>query len=894
MAQRLAWGNAAVTWVDGASSEGPQPVFRKKSAFRGERLATLKTMSFVASESVARRRGANGRVSRRRWIGTALVALGVVPVLMSSPARAQRVGAPVETGPQRSSPGGPADWPSVARGPGGWLAAWATQDGARRALLRTDGSFADPAPLTTGGYAILRDTGLAGGDDSWLAIWESNVGGTPNGYELWSGDGALMAAGTHTLEGSFHVASDGTQFLVVAVTPSRQEVAHLDATGVLTDVERIMDAGGGGNNVFDVVWDGSRFIVVYPNESGEVTVRDYDASGTPGGTTSFGGPAQVVRAATRGSGESLVVWSGPPGLVGAAVVSDGAAPAQKSLDLLGERQADYWDVGWDGNAYLVAHQDPTRALVGTRLDVDGTVLDATPFSLAPPTLEPFRVDVGDGTDGTAVVVFEPVSSSGAACPELPAIRAVRVQNGAAVDMPPLVASMAGNAQADPILYRAGTDVLLVHTDFADPMSSVSALFVGLGTPLSPGASVDVFTGRDPAWTRDAAGRSDGTGLVAAVDCSGGITARRIDAAGLIDPAIVLPATSGMATKVQVATDDDAYLVVWEESGAAELQAARISSSGVIQDPTPLAIPIANTARDLEVVFHQGQYVVLAGDSDGRELIPVDPAGTVGTATPAGRDPVLVASNGSETVLLDSQLSGSATDVAFLDATGSIPAGPRPTLDDVPFSNIAAVGPLGSGFLIVFSTVAGEADALAAVHLLPNGSVSPQFFLRIGPTPHVSDSSQRHSFVGTDSVGVLAYNWPVFTDDARVMRTLLQRVELLCDGRADGESCDDGVECTESDACQGGVCVGTYIDGCGLPPPPPPPPDGGVPSPDGGVNPGSDAGAPVAGGGGGDDGGCGCRSSRSGRGASGPIALALLLGGALRRGRSGRKQRRISD
>ncbi|ATB31292.1 PKD domain-containing protein [Melittangium boletus] len=365
---------------------------------------------------------------------------------------------------------------------------------------------------------------------------------------------------------------------------------------------------------------------------------------------------------TDGSGY-LVVWTDErdhdADLYGARVGSNGEV-----LDPLGfpiSRAPNAQEnpaIAFDGTNYLVVWNDLRRTdgsdIYGARVSKTGTVLDPAGLPLATvPTPLLFLRRPALAFDGTNyLLAWEENYQEGSQRD----LRAVRVNLAGATVGSRIVLSNAALDQTSVALSFDGTNYLAVWKDDRSSTSIIHAARISsTGNVLDP-SSIPLSSGTYTRGQDNPRVAFDGTNhfVVWQDDRQSGTTdtdlyATRVSKSGaVLDPAgLPLITRSGVQSQPSVSVIGSQLLLAWEDhaSGNGNIQAARVSGSGVLIDTTPVTVwNGAGEQTNVVVASNRVDYLLAWQDQTKTAIVGARMNAQGGLITPTGFNISLAANN----------------------------------------------------------------------------------------------------------------------------------------------------------------------------------------------------------------------------------------------------------
>lgn len=485
-----------------------------------------------------------------------------------------------------------------------WVASWTDlRTGTANvyaARVSAAGALLDAAGVAlSAGVTVQRNPAVACDSANCLVVWQSGASTEEIHGARISSAGAVLDA-TPLIIGSAagqqvnaDVAYDGTANYLVAWNDFRAGTSNSDifanrvtAAGAVLDTAAgfAVAMATGQQQVPDVAWDGSQFLVVWMDNRADAMFSDiYGARvATAGTVTDPAGIAinsqpnsQRFPTVAAGGGQFFVVWgdlrTGVSDLYGSRVTSSGTVTDTTGLLVATAASRTLAaSVAFNGSYYFVAFADSR-------------------------------------TDGNYNIYYVRVTTT-----------------GSVLDASGAVISEAANFQVAPQIVWNGSQFLVVWMDrrsgvdyniYGARLSSTGTLLDSAGIAISTQAGDESFPA--PAW--------NGTNyFVAWMDKRGGsvndIYGARVSTAGAVLDAsgIAVSTATGEQFRPDVASDGSNYLVVWgdQRSGANDdIYGARVDSSGTLLDASGVAISTAaNKQQAAQVIWTGSEYFVIWADS----------------------------------------------------------------------------------------------------------------------------------------------------------------------------------------------------------------------------------------------------------------------------------------
>jgi hypothetical protein len=578
------------------------------------------------------------------------------------------------------------------------------------ARVSADGTVLDQGGIAVStGLTYKQNPAVTFNGTDYLVIWQEGSIGSPDiyGTRVSVGGTVLDPGGIAVSTASSYqqypsVASDGAGFLVAwedGRNGSRDIYgARMAADGSVLDALGIaVYASAYDQEHPAVAFDGTNYLVVW--EDGRNGSRDiYGARVAVDGSVLDAVSIQVntwsydqqYPAVAFDGANYLVVWednrNGSRDVYGARVGVDGAVfdAGGIAISTAAFDQVDL-SLAFDGTNYLVAWEDnrnSSRDIYGTRVAVDGSVLDALGIAIS--TLAHDEWSASVAFDGTNYMVVRQDDSFGFAD-----IYGARLAvDGSALDTEAISISTAAYNQRRPGVAYDGTNYMVVWHDGrpgGDPyywdiygarVTADGALIDTSGiaicaVPLSQKYPVVAFNGTDyvVVWQDDRSGTSsDIYGARVAVDGS------------LLDPDGVAISTASYDQRFPaISFDGTNCLVVWEDErngGSWDIYGTRVAVDGSVVDPSGFAVctviadqyypAVAFDGNDYLVVWHDFRASADADIYGARVAVDgslLDPSGiSISTATDGQYVPAVAFNKTSYLVVWHDERSGGAYDI----------------------------------------------------------------------------------------------------------------------------------------------------------------------------------------------------------------------------------------
>lgn len=416
----------------------------------------------------------------------------------------------------------------------------------------------------------------------YLVGWSDERGGYSRPYATRVSNAGVVLDGTgflltnvDTLQSSVTVASNGQDFLAVWV--DYRNGTHRDLYGTrVTEAGTVVDASG-----FAIGADPNA------NESYPAVASD---------RTNY-----------------LVAWSAWSTSnstfqnLASRVLSSGASPVQDSPSLVlspsggaykypsvSEASSGYF-VAWEGNGSTSSATNLYSAWVSST----GTVTAGSGLPVTPPVASLYQTEPAVASNGSNYLVVWIENNA-----QVYGARVTR--EGGTIDVPPLAITASVRERQSPSVASNGTDYFVTWMDYRDINWDIYGARV-LGSGPSSSAVLDpsgIAVSTDPAFQNAPHVGALGTGYLVVwrhdVGGRGDIYGARVSSAGVVQD------TSGIAIAThtvehytpRVVSNGSHYFVVWAEyqsTTAWDIVGARVSSTGVLMDTS--GIPISTAVRE---------------------------------------------------------------------------------------------------------------------------------------------------------------------------------------------------------------------------------------------------------------------------------------------------------
>jgi hypothetical protein len=274
-------------------------------------------------------------------------------------------------------------------------------------------------------------------------------------------------------------------------------------------------------------------------------------------------------------------------------------------------------VAFDGASYLVVWQDEDRwelkagEIYGCRVSPAGAVLDPSPIAIATGAAKQEGPAVAaDGKN--ALVLWSEGGVYGYSD-----LRGARVsRDGNVLDRPGFLVAYSANAQARAAAASDGKGAVVVWEDDRTATQEPGVYAARVDAEGLQGKARSIAEGG--SWRSLALAAGGGGYLVAGEvrrqqgdQLAATLEAVRLDAAGvpLDQMPIRLSAPPDHVGKLAVASDGDAYLVLWDQ-GQASIRGARVSAAGRLLDAAPFLVAQGKRTDEPAAAFDGSNYLVV--------------------------------------------------------------------------------------------------------------------------------------------------------------------------------------------------------------------------------------------------------------------------------------------
>ncbi|MFT3927729.1 MAG: MopE-related protein [Myxococcales bacterium] len=540
--------------------------------------------------------------------------------------------------------------PAVAHDGTNWLVVWSDfRSGAANILgtrvRTTTGAVLDPNGFTISNAVDAQSTpAVAHNGSNWLVVWadarnatgSSDVYGarvTSNGVIL-DANGIAMSTAAN-VQSAPSVASGGANWLV-AWNDYRSDVNHpdvyaarIDANGVLVDSSGIAIATGAGDERNPAVaYDGTQWLIAMERATDLYGAR-LSAAGVvldPSGfVVSTAVNSQSDPAVSYDGSNWVVVWSdarsGVPSVYGARVNAGATVLDASGFPIATAAQSRYPAIARDGTSCLVVWEDDrstaATTIYGARVS-SGSILDASGIALSSSAAnQQSSVALAyDGTNWLVVWRDDDVDSSDIYGTRVNAAGVVLDPNGIGIATGPF-------SQFNPAVAHNGTDWLVVWEDSSDSPSLYDlygtrvtangtvlnptpiAISTAAQNQLSPAIASDGYNWF-VVWHDNRSGNYDTYGT-------------RVDASGFVlNPSgLALSTATNNQLYPAASYDGTNWLVVWQDyrngSGNSDIYGTRVSSSGVLLNPSGISIATGAQSQLFPALAHDGTNWLVAWD-----------------------------------------------------------------------------------------------------------------------------------------------------------------------------------------------------------------------------------------------------------------------------------------
>lgn len=506
-------------------------------------------------------------------------------------------------------------------------------------------------PLDGDGVSLTSATGLQVNSDvvfngtDYLVVWEDLRQGGTNSPDVYgtrvTTAGAVLdptpnlAISTATW-GQYlpRAAADpgsGTAFVVWEDTRNLESDIYgtrVSAAGVVSPVLAISRAPAAQDKA-DVAFNGTDFIVVWTDRRSPMSGADIYAARVSGAGPLLDMTGVLVSGASGdqdspaivvgGAGaDQLVVWrdgrnTPTTDIFGTAITASATpvSPMGIALSTSGGAEAEPKLAG-SLTRYLVAFSDTrngTPDIYATRVTLGLTVLVEDPAGVLVSIAANQQSTPALASDGTSfLAVWQDFRDGGAD------VFAIRVAlTGAFLDAAPFVVSAAPGNESVPAVAFDGTNYVVA---WSDQRTSVAQVYVARVSPtgavFDPTGLAVMSNPTLPAVAPSIASLDGGSLIVwqaGLAPMNADIYGARLSNTGVVLDATGFPisAATGNQSTPKVTVHDGDYLVAWTDTRNtnADIFAARVSTNGLVLDPTGLAISLGAQASDSVSVSSSG-------------------------------------------------------------------------------------------------------------------------------------------------------------------------------------------------------------------------------------------------------------------------------------------------
>jgi hypothetical protein len=497
---------------------------------------------------------------------------------------------------------------------------------------------------------IQRNPSVAFDSTNYLVVWEDQRDGFENIYGTrvnQSGvvldPGGIAVSTANEIQTDPSVSFDGTNYLVVW-HDRRNGASNIDIYGArINQSGVVLDPGGIAISTVSydqtcpsVAFDGTNYLVTWTDERSN-GVRDdiYGTRVTQSGVVldtagiaiSFAINDEWEPSVAFDGTNYLVVWPDTRGpsfdVYGARVTQSGTVLDPDGIAITtAANMQESPSVSFDGANYLVVWEDwnsgITREIYGGRVDPSGNQLDTIPIAISSAGVNEWHWHPSVAFDGTNyLVVWSEWHETG-----LDDIYGARVsQSGVVLDTTSIVIFAAPNHQIYPVVSFDGTNYLVAWEDrrsdsdiYATRVNQSGVVLDTTGIAIS--ATLDVQE-EEPSVA------FDGTNYLVVWDdyrnsgSNADIYGARVNQSGVVvdTGGIAISAAQSYQFRASAAFDGANYLVVWDDyrnSGSnADIYGARVNQSGVVLDPSGIAISTTSEIQhDPSVTFDGTNYLAV--------------------------------------------------------------------------------------------------------------------------------------------------------------------------------------------------------------------------------------------------------------------------------------------
>ncbi|WNG30379.1 hypothetical protein F0U62_44985 [Cystobacter fuscus] len=408
-------------------------------------------------------------------------------------------------------------------------------------------------------------------------------------------------------------------------------------------------------------------------------------------------------------------------------------------------------VAHDGTNFFIVWEDFRHAgyteLYGARVSGAGSLLDPTGLFLSTALHHKYAPTVAhDGTN--FLVVWESWTQSAVD------IYATRVSStGTVLDPGGIALSTAPGLQRAPAVAHDGTNFLVVWQDQRNGNSDIYGTRVsGAGTVLDPSGLV-ISTAANEQLAPSVA--HNGTNfLVVWQDARSGvfdIYGTRVNGSGTVlnTNGILISVAVNAQERPTVAYNGSDFVVVWEDSrnGNADIYGARVSTTGVVRNPSGIALSthgnnqrapqVARSGTDCLVVWHDTQASTLSGARLSNTGVVLNPSDLLIAPMFSFTSRLSLASDGTNFLVAWGAYAsgGRNTDIQATRVTSAgvaldTPALPISVAGNGQYTPVVAHD--GTNFLVVWRDHRHTGSDIYAVRVSETGTVLDSSGIRLSP------------------------------------------------------------------------------------------------------------------------------------------------------------------
>ena len=433
------------------------------------------------------------------------------------------------------------------------------------------------------------------------------------------------------------IATDGTNYLVVW---EDYRNSFTDIYGARVDPSgRVLDPGGiEVCTAYYYQWnpaiafDGSNYLVVWNDDRSETFYEIYGTRITPSGVVldpngiaiSTNGMTYTPSVAFNDT-NYLVIWADWRNSTW-DIYGSRVTPSGNVLDTSGiaistaTNDQDFPKVAFDGSDYLAVWRDARNSsdstdIYGARISPSGQVLDTTGISISlAPRNQGHPAIACDGNN--CFIVWD--DYRGGISSDIYGTRVTK--SGVVLDSLGIAISTETSYQNEPAIAFDGSNYLVAWDDSRNgPGDIYGARVSTLGTVLDPDGILISTSGN---WEYPPTVAFNGSNyLILWCDWINGLDTdlygTRVTPAGMVldSTAIAIATVANRQEKPAIAFDGNNYFVVWEDHrkkpDSADIYGARVAPSGLILDPTGIAISAMPYSKNYPCVAFDGTNYLVA-------------------------------------------------------------------------------------------------------------------------------------------------------------------------------------------------------------------------------------------------------------------------------------------